>query len=104
LVVQKTGTVIDLAGKTSALLGREDEPSNSFPDVDLTPYGAEEGGVSRLHAKLTQNGDQWMIEDLESTNFTHLNGKRLAPKTPTPLNDGAEIRLGRVALRFITSG
>jgi hypothetical protein len=104
LVVQKSGTVFDLAGKTSTLVGREDAPSNSFPDIDLTPYGAEEGGVSRLHARLAQSGDQWTIEDLESTNFTFVNGKRIQPKTPMPLNDGAEIRLGRVALRFTTSG
>jgi hypothetical protein len=104
LVVQKSGTIFDLAGKTSTLIGREDAPSNSFPDIDLTPYGAEEGGVSRLHARFTQSGDQWTIEDLESTNFTFVNGKRIQPKTPTPLNDGAEIRLGRVSLRFTTSG
>jgi pSer/pThr/pTyr-binding forkhead associated (FHA) protein len=103
-VVQKSGAAFDLAGKSSALVGREDAPSNSFPDIDLTPFGAEEGGVSRLHARLSQSGDQWSIEDLESTNFTFVNGKRIQPKTPTPLNDGAEIRLGRVALRFTTSG
>ena len=103
LVVQKSGTIIELAGKTVALVGREDAPSNSFPDVDLSPYGAEEGGVSRLHARFALTGEQWTIEDLESTNFTFVNGKRIPPKTPTPLNDGAEIRLGRVALRFTTS-
>lgn len=103
LVVQKSGTSFDLAGKASVVVGREDAPSNSFPDIDLTPYGAEEGGVSRLHARLSQSGDQWTIEDLESTNFTFVNGKRIQPKNPTPLNDGAEIRLGRVALRFTTS-
>lgn len=103
LVVEGNGTTFDLTGKTTFVLGREDAPSNSFPDIDLTPYGAEEGGVSRLHARLTQSGDVWSIEDLESTNFTFINRKRVTPKTPTPLNDGDEIRLGRIGLRFKTT-
>jgi hypothetical protein len=102
LMVEGTTTTFDLVGKALVVVGREDAPSNSFPDIDLTPFGAEEGGVSRLHARLAQSGDAWTIEDLESTNFTFVNRKRIAPKTPTPLNDGDEIRLGRVGLRFKT--
>jgi hypothetical protein len=103
LVVESSGATFDLAGKAVVVIGREDVPSNSFPDWDLTPYGAEDGGVSRLHAKLTASGDTWSIEDLESTNFTFINRKRIPAKTPTPLNDGDEIRLGRVGLRFKTT-
>jgi pSer/pThr/pTyr-binding forkhead associated (FHA) protein len=103
LLVEGTTMAFDLAGKPSVVVGREDIPSNSFPDIDLTPYGAEEGGVSRLHARIAQSGDTWTIEDLESTNFTFVNHKRIAPKTPISLNDGDEIRLGRVGLRFKTT-
>ncbi len=102
LTVEGTTTTFDLAGKATVVIGREDAPSNSFPDIDLTSYGAEEGGVSRLHARLILSGDDWTIEDLESTNFTFINRKRIAPKTPMPLSDGDEIRLGRVGLRFKT--
>ena len=103
LIVESAGATYDLVGKSVVIIGREDAPSNSFPDWDLTPYGAEDGGVSRLHAKLTASGDVWSIEDLESTNFTVINGKRIPAKTPTPLNDGDAIRLGRVGLRFKTT-
>jgi hypothetical protein len=103
LVVESSGATFDLVGKAVVVIGREDVPSNSFPDWDLTPYGAEDGGVSRLHAKLTASGETWSIEDLESTNFTFINRKRIPAKTPTPLNDGDEIRLGRVGLRFKTT-
>jgi pSer/pThr/pTyr-binding forkhead associated (FHA) protein len=44
-----------------------------------------------------------MIEDQDSTNFTFVNRQRLAAKTPTPLHDNDEVRLGRVLLRFKTS-
>jgi hypothetical protein len=100
LVVQSDSAMFDVAGKSEVLIGREDPVSNIYPDIDLTPHGGEEGGVSRLHAKLFINGSQYMIEDQNSTNFTFVNRQKLAPKTPTPIKDGDEIRLGRVVLKF----
>jgi pSer/pThr/pTyr-binding forkhead associated (FHA) protein len=44
-----------------------------------------------------------MVEDQDSTNFTFVNRQRLAARTPTPLNDNDELRLGRVLLRFKTT-
>ena len=76
--------------------------SNIFPDVDLTPHGGEEGGVSRLHARIFFESGQYQLEDENSTNFTFLNRQRLAAKTPTPLHDNDEVRFGRVMLRFKT--
>ena len=103
LVVESDNASFDLSGKTEVLIGREDPVSNIYPDVDLTPHGGEEGGVSRLHAKLLVNGGQYLIEDQNSTNYTFVNRQRLQPKTPTAIKDGDEIRLGRVALKFQTS-
>lgn len=103
LVVEADGQTFDLAGKSEILIGREDPISNIYPDVDLTPHGGEEGGVSRLHAKIFLQANQYMIEDQNSTNFTFVNKQKLAPKTPTPINDGDEIRLGRVVLKFQTA-
>jgi hypothetical protein len=103
LVVQSDEAAFDVGGKSEVLIGREDPVSNIYPDIDLTPHGGEEGGVSRLHAKLFINGTQYMIEDQNSTNFTFVNRQKLAPKTPTPIKDGDEIRLGRVVLKFQTA-
>ena len=103
LVVESDGKSFDLGGKSEILIGREDPVSNIYPDVDLTPHGGEEGGVSRLHAKIFLQNGQYMIEDENSTNFTFVNKQKLAPKTPTPINNGDEIRLGRVALKFQTA-
>ncbi|HKB48970.1 MAG TPA: FHA domain-containing protein, partial [Ktedonobacterales bacterium] len=102
LVVEADNTTFDLAGKTEIVIGREDPVSNIYPDVDLTPHGGEEGGVSRLHAKLFVTSGQYLIEDQNSTNFTFVNRQKLAPKTPTPVKDGDEIRLGRVIMKFQT--
>jgi hypothetical protein len=102
LVVDNDNYSFDLPDKNEVLVGREDPVSNAFPDLDLTPHGGEEGGVSRMHAKIIRSGSQFFIEDQNSTNFTFLNRQRLQPKTATPLKDGDEIKLGRVVLHFHT--
>jgi pSer/pThr/pTyr-binding forkhead associated (FHA) protein len=103
LIVEADNQEFDLGGKDNITLGREDAVSNIYPDVDLTPHGGEEGGVSRLHARIFVENGQYLLEDENSTNFTFLNRQRLASKTPTPLHDNDEVRLGRVLLRFKTA-
>lgn len=103
LVVAGTGAEFDLSGKAEIVIGREDPVSGVFPEVDLTPHGGEEGGVSRRHAKLTVRGNQWLIEDLKTTNFTFVNNQKLNPGVPQPLNNGDQIRLGRVLMTFHTA-
>ncbi len=100
LIVEADNQEFDLSGKDIVLIGREDAVSNIFPDVDLTPHGGEEGGVSRMHARIFVENGQYMLEDENSTNFTFLNRQKLTAKTPTPLHDDDEIKLGRVLLRF----
>ena len=100
LLVEADNQEFDISGKDNVTIGREDAVSNIFPDIDLTEHGGEEGGVSRMHARIFVEHGQYMIEDENSTNFTFLNRQKLAPKTPTPLHDNDEIKLGRVLLRF----
>ncbi len=100
LVVPESGVEMPLASGTETLVGREDPYSSVFPDIDLTPHGGEQGGVSRRHFKITLSGGQYLIEDLNSTNATMLNRQRLQPGQPVALADGDEIRAGRVRLIF----
>jgi hypothetical protein len=102
LIVEADNQEFDLSGKDNITIGREDAVSNIYPDVDLTPHGGDEGGVSRMHARIFVENGQYMLEDENSTNFTYLNRQRLAGKTPTLLHDNDEVRLGRVLLRFKT--
>ena len=103
LIVEADNQEFDISGKDNVTLGREDAVSNMYPDIDLTPHGGEEGGVSRMHARIFVENGQYMLEDENSTNRTFLNRQCLAPKKPTPLHDDDEIRLGRVLLRFKNS-
>ena len=101
LLVQPSGTRLALPpNKEDYIIGREDPASGSYPDVDLVPFGGEEGGVSRRHARITRDGRQFFIEDLNSVNYTFVNKQKIPVGAAHPIHDGDEIRLGRVLLRF----
>ena len=100
LVVVATNAVLPLPNSTQAVIGRADPVSKFFPDVDLTAYGALESGVGRRHARLAVEQGQLMVEDLDSTNGTLLNGQKLAARQPQPLKDGDQIQFGKLVLRI----
>lgn len=90
--------VITVTPERCTVLGRNDIVSTQRPDLDLTPFGALEKGVSRVHAAIYRNEDTdtLTLVDMGSSNGTHLNGQRLAPDQPRVLRDGDEIRLGKL--------
>jgi pSer/pThr/pTyr-binding forkhead associated (FHA) protein len=84
------------------MIGRADPSSGSFPDVDLEGHNAQQSGISRQHAKITAQGG-YFLEDLNSVNGTWLNRQKLLSGQKMPLNNGDEIRLGKMVLNFYTS-
>jgi len=103
LLVLPAGNILVLAPEQNAyVIGRVDPASGSYPDVDLVPFGGEEGGVSRRHAQITHTDNRFYIEDLNSVNYTFVNKHKIAIGAAHLLEDGDEIRLGRVLLRFKT--
>jgi hypothetical protein len=86
--------------RSEIVIGREDPISGIHPEVDMTPFGGESGGVSRQHARLNLENGQWTITDLNSTNYTRVDGTKLDANVPTALHDGVRIQLGRVSLTF----
>jgi hypothetical protein len=85
------------------ILGRQMEGSLE-EIVDLTPYGAFAGGVSRRHAMVRRKKNGFEIIDLDSTNGSWLNEKRMTPTKAYPLPNGAMVRLGQIRLQVITRG
>ncbi|MFP2932463.1 FHA domain-containing protein, partial [Pyxidicoccus sp. 3LG] len=60
-----------------------------------------EGGVSRTHARVFEDGGTVLIEDLGSANGTFVDGERIAE--PTPLTPQSEVVLGDYTLRLKVS-
>jgi ABC-type multidrug transport system ATPase subunit/ABC-type multidrug transport system permease subunit len=58
--------------------------------------------VSRFHARVTAAGKAWRLEDLDSTNGTFLNSRRLT--RPTQLNPGDTIGVGGHLFTFTEDG
>lgn len=55
--------------------------------------------VSRLHARISRDGNRFFITDLNSTNGTFRNGMRLEPNASEIIEPGDEIGIGK--LKFI---
>jgi hypothetical protein len=79
-------------------LGRIDPTQDIYPEVDLSSFLGLECGVSREHALIVRRGNVIEVEDLASTNGTLLNGKRLSPYLPVPLQDGDLLQLGKLLI------
>jgi hypothetical protein len=95
---------IPIEASAEIIFGRaEPDTSQDNPDVDLTPYGGAELGVSRLHAVLYPGQAPPQLIDIGSTNGTFVNGQKLMPNQPCLVQDGDEIRLGRLVTRIILS-
>lgn len=79
------------------VLGRTGSPGIG-PDIDLTALGASDHGLSRKHASLKLDGDTLFIKDLQSTNFTHVEGKRLRGDEQLALKSGDRVQMGNLLL------
>ncbi len=101
LAVEPTGVRLEFPpGRVEIHVGREDPVSNVFPEIDLTPFGGEAAGVSRRHARFSLLNGELVVEDLDSTNFTFVNRKRVMPGTRQVVRNGDELRFGRITARF----
>ena len=56
--------------------------------------------ASRLHCRVFQGDDGWVVEDLGSANGTKLDGEFLAARTPHGLSGNEEILVGSTTIRF----
>jgi hypothetical protein len=83
------------------VVGRTSSNTDEKPDLDLTPFGAVEHGVSRQHIMITKEGNMLKVVDLNSMNGTYLNGMQLRPNQPRVLRTGDKLHLGQLVLVVI---
>ncbi|MGD0547393.1 MAG: FHA domain-containing protein [Terracidiphilus sp.] len=74
----------DYRPKAAWLIGRG-------KDCDLV---VSEAAVSSHHCRLTQQGDGFLLEDINSKNGTFVNGKRIGPGEQVRVQQGAKVTLG----------
>jgi serine/threonine-protein kinase len=91
--------------KDEVLLGRRDPMSNIFPEVDLSKYDPQTK-ISRRHARIWRDGNNFLVEDLGSSNGTVLASSvkeafRLVPHRPHPLVSGDILKIGDTTLHFL---
>lgn len=93
--------VVTNAGQTGLPVGK------AFPLSPVTTIGRStesdialnDNFMSAEHARLELRGDEWVLEDLHSTNGTFVNGFEV--RDATTINDGDTIRVGRVELKLV---
>lgn len=101
LRILDTGQTIPLDDGEEFTLGRISGSQPILPDIDLTPYKAYEGGVSRLHATIKINRDTVTITDLGSANGTRINSKKIAAHQPYSLSNEDIISLGKFKAQIL---
>jgi pSer/pThr/pTyr-binding forkhead associated (FHA) protein len=104
LVIQGSNATIQIpTGKQTVIVGREDPVSGIFPEIDLEAHDGMNAGVGRQHAKITAQGGQILLEDLGSVNGTFINKQKVLPSQPKPLNNGDELRFGKLVINYYSS-
>lgn len=78
-------------GEKTAVIGRTD-------DNDIV---VNHRSISRHHASIRKDGTRYFIKDLDSANGVRINGQKY---TSAELNQGDEVDLGHVRLRFVLPG
>lgn len=61
------------------------------------------GTTSTRHATIRCVNGQISVQDMKSTNGTYVNGRRLDPNVPTPLNDGDKVRFGGYTVNLVVA-
>lgn len=91
---QLIGITEDLKGETFPVKG----PKATVGRVPDSTVRLAHETVSSRHAELVQQGDQWIVRDLNATNGTFVNGSRITEAT---LHDGDRVQFGYVTFKFL---
>lgn len=88
-----------LIGESGVVSGRSFElkPPATIGRGEENSIVIEHDTVSTCHARITDDGSGWRIEDLGSTNGSYINNGKI---TSSPVKHGDKVRFGMVELRF----
>jgi len=90
------GVLTPIAGLSAAVIHLEQDALVVGRDKDCGAVLSDEG-VSRQHARFTREGDEFVLEDLDSFNGIHVGG---VPVLSCVLHDGDTVQLGQNLYSF----
>lgn len=93
-----SGQVLPLRLDKPVILGREAESLEHIEHIDLSSLNAMHHGVSRQHCQFRRQGLQLIVTDLNSTNGTYLNDRRLETGKDEIVLHGDKLILGTLHL------
>ena len=100
-----TSQYLAIEVKGQLTVGFADPESGVSPDLDLSPFGAQNLGVSHRHLAFLATQAGLHIRDLDSRNGTVLNGFLLDPKMLYKIQQDDVLQIGglRIALQAVRS-
>jgi predicted component of type VI protein secretion system len=90
------GVLTPIAGLSAAAIPLEQDELVVGRDKDCGAVLPDEG-VSRQHARITRQGDEFVLEDLDSFNGSYVDG---VPVLACVLHDGDTVQLGQNLYSF----
>jgi hypothetical protein len=99
--VRAPATLVLISGGQPVRVYPLGAPELSIGRADQSDIALSDPGVSRNHARVLREGDDFIVEDLRSTNGTEVNGQ---PVRRRRLADGDVIKLASSTLQFRREG
>ncbi|MCU0482060.1 MAG: FHA domain-containing protein [Anaerolineae bacterium] len=82
-------------------VGRSSTVNTRRIDIDMEIYDKGYFGVSRFHAMIIPDNQHGLvIKDMQSTNGTYINGKKLRANENYPLADGDFVKFGNLKVQL----
>ncbi|MDQ7823111.1 MAG: FHA domain-containing protein [Candidatus Eremiobacteraeota bacterium] len=88
-----------LLNKDVITIGRRSPADGIYPDVDLTDDDPE-SYISRRHAQIIKQNDQFIFEDVGSANGSFVNGNKAVKGAQEILKNDDKLRLGKTEAVF----
>jgi len=99
-VHQPSGAEFPLASGDKTYVGRFDATTGFQPEIDLREADVDRS-TSRRHARIERRDDRFYLrEEIGTANGTYVAGKRVTTGVDVELNDGDEVKFGRVKMVF----
>lgn len=70
--------------------------------AEQVDFAIADDTISRRHAKISRRNGGYILEDMNSSNGTHVGGRMLQAYTPMEIRPGDQVRLGDVVLQTST--